>query len=111
MSPPFVPVVASSLKNREIILPGLIIGLIGLTIGGKMNMAPVSFYLVDQRVQQDIQVVDGFHPDRMALEPQFRAFRESAVAFGRTPAEALLKVGQGPLQHRIVDRSSCDSVV
>jgi uncharacterized membrane protein len=38
MSPPFVPVVASSLKNREIILPGLIIGLVGYAIGNYIGI-------------------------------------------------------------------------
>lgn len=38
MSPPFVPVVASSLKNREIILPGLIIGLIGYAVGNYLGI-------------------------------------------------------------------------
>ena len=31
------------------------------------------------------------------LSLQIRAFRESAVTLGRSSAEALLKVGQGPL--------------
>ena len=38
MSPPFVPVVASSLKNREIILPGLIIGLVGYAVGNYLGI-------------------------------------------------------------------------
>jgi uncharacterized membrane protein len=38
MSPPFVPVVAASLKNREIILPGLIIGLIGYAVGNYIGI-------------------------------------------------------------------------
>ena len=38
MSPPFVPVVASSLRNREIILPGLIIGLIGYAVGNYIGV-------------------------------------------------------------------------
>jgi uncharacterized membrane protein len=38
MSPPFVPVIASSLKNREIILPGLIIGLIGYALGNYLGI-------------------------------------------------------------------------
>ncbi len=38
MSPPFVPVVASSLKNREIILPGLIIGLVGYAVGNYIGI-------------------------------------------------------------------------
>ncbi len=38
MSPPFVPVVAASLKNREIILPGLIIGLIGYAMGNYIGV-------------------------------------------------------------------------
>jgi uncharacterized membrane protein len=39
MSPPFVPVVASSLRNREIILPGMIIGLAGYAIGNYLGIA------------------------------------------------------------------------
>jgi uncharacterized membrane protein len=38
MSPPFVPVVASSLRNREIILPGLIIGLVGYAVGNYIGV-------------------------------------------------------------------------
>ncbi len=38
MSPPFVPVVATSLKNREIILPGLIIGLVGYALGNYIGI-------------------------------------------------------------------------
>jgi uncharacterized membrane protein len=33
MSPPFVPAVASALKNRDIIMPGMIIGMIGYAAG------------------------------------------------------------------------------
>jgi hypothetical protein len=83
----------------------------GLTVRGKMDMAPVLLYFFNKRLQEDIQVVDGFHPNIMALEPELRAFRESAVAFGRATAETLLKVGQGRLQHRIVDRRLCSVLV
>jgi uncharacterized membrane protein len=38
MSPPFVPVVASSLRNRDIILPGMIIGLIGYAVGNYIGV-------------------------------------------------------------------------
>jgi uncharacterized membrane protein len=38
MSPPFVPAVASALKNREIILPGLIIGLVGYAVGNYIGV-------------------------------------------------------------------------
>jgi uncharacterized membrane protein len=38
MSPPFVPAVASSLKNRDIILPGLIIGLVGYAVGNYIGI-------------------------------------------------------------------------
>lgn len=38
MSPPFVPAVASALKNREIILPGLIVGLVGYAIGNYLGV-------------------------------------------------------------------------
>mgnify|MGYP001133553604 CR=1 FL=1 len=38
MSPPIVPVVASSLKNREIILLGLIIGLVGYALGNYIGI-------------------------------------------------------------------------
>jgi hypothetical protein len=47
----------------------------------------------------------------VALEPERRTFRESAVAVGRSPAETLLKVGQGRLQHRIFDRRLCAVLV
>ena len=32
-SPPFVPMVASALKNRDVILPGVVTGLIGWVVG------------------------------------------------------------------------------
>lgn len=38
MSPPFVPVVAASLRNRDIILPGLIIGIIGYALGNYLGV-------------------------------------------------------------------------
>ncbi len=38
MSPPFVPVVASALRNRDIILPGMIIGLIGYAVGNYLGV-------------------------------------------------------------------------
>jgi uncharacterized membrane protein len=38
MSPPFVPVVASALRNRDIILPGLIIGIIGYAMGNYLGV-------------------------------------------------------------------------
>lgn len=37
-SPPFVPVVAGALKNREIILSGLTVGIIGYAIGNYMGV-------------------------------------------------------------------------
>ncbi len=38
MSPPFVPVVAGALKNRFIIIPGLVIGIIGYAIGNYLGV-------------------------------------------------------------------------
>jgi uncharacterized membrane protein len=38
MSPPFVPVVAGALKNREIIIPGLVVGIIGYAIGNYLGV-------------------------------------------------------------------------
>jgi len=38
MSPPFVPVVAASLRNRDIILPGLIIGIVGYAFGNYLGV-------------------------------------------------------------------------
>lgn len=38
MSPPFVPVVASALRNRDIILPGLVIGLLGYAMGNYLGI-------------------------------------------------------------------------
>jgi uncharacterized membrane protein len=36
-SPPFVPVVAGAIKNKEVILPGLTIGIIGYAIGNYLG--------------------------------------------------------------------------
>lgn len=38
MSPPFVPVVAGALKNKFIIIPGLVIGIIGYAIGNYLGV-------------------------------------------------------------------------
>jgi uncharacterized membrane protein len=38
MSPPFVPVVAHALKNKYIIISGLIIGIIGYAIGNYLGV-------------------------------------------------------------------------
>ncbi len=38
-SPPFVPVVAGSIKNRNLIVPGLTIGLIGYALGNYLGFA------------------------------------------------------------------------
>jgi uncharacterized membrane protein len=38
-SPPFVPVVAGALKNREIILTGLIVGIAGYAVGNYLGIA------------------------------------------------------------------------
>ncbi|MBL7112195.1 MAG: DUF819 family protein [Bacteroidales bacterium] len=38
MSPPFVPVVAGALKNKEIIIPGLVVGIIGYAIGNYLGV-------------------------------------------------------------------------
>ena len=38
-SPPFVPVVAAALKNREIIISGLTVGIIGYAIGNYLGVA------------------------------------------------------------------------
>jgi len=37
-SPPFVPVVADSLKNKEIIIPGIAIGIIGYAVGNYLGV-------------------------------------------------------------------------
>ena len=37
-SPPFVPVVAGALKNREIILTGLVVGIAGYAIGNYLGV-------------------------------------------------------------------------
>ncbi len=38
MSPPFVPVIAAAIKNREIIISGLFIGIIGYAIGNYLGV-------------------------------------------------------------------------
>jgi len=39
MSPPFVPVIAAALKNKEIILSGLFVGIIGYALGNYLGVA------------------------------------------------------------------------
>jgi uncharacterized membrane protein len=43
-SPPFVPVVAGALKNKEIIISGITVGLIGYAIGTYLGVT-LSFIL------------------------------------------------------------------
>ncbi|MGW8315113.1 MAG: DUF819 family protein [Bacteroidales bacterium] len=38
-SPPFVPVVAAALKNKDVVVPGMIIGVIGYAIGNYLGVA------------------------------------------------------------------------
>ncbi len=38
MSPPFVPVIAGAIKNRAVILPGLILGIIGYALGNYLGV-------------------------------------------------------------------------
>jgi len=38
-SPPFVPVVAAAIRNKEVVIPGLIIGVIGYAIGNYLGVA------------------------------------------------------------------------
>lgn len=38
-SPPFVPVVAAAMKNKEVVMPGMIIGVIGYAIGNYLGVA------------------------------------------------------------------------
>ena len=38
-SPPFVPVIAAALKNKEVMIPGMIVGVIGYAIGNYLGVA------------------------------------------------------------------------
>jgi uncharacterized membrane protein len=38
-SPPFVPVVAAALRNKEVVIPGMIIGVVGYAIGNYLGVA------------------------------------------------------------------------
>ena len=38
-SPPFVPVVAAAIRNKEVVVPGMIIGVIGYAIGNYLGVA------------------------------------------------------------------------
>jgi uncharacterized membrane protein len=42
MSPPFVPVIAAALKNKNVIIPGLVIGIIGYAIGNYLGVLVVT---------------------------------------------------------------------
>lgn len=43
-SPPFVPVVAGALKNRDIILTGLIVGIVGYAVGNYLGVS-IAYFL------------------------------------------------------------------
>ncbi len=43
MSPPFVPVAAAALKNKDVILSGILIGIIGYAIGNFLGVATAFF--------------------------------------------------------------------
>jgi uncharacterized membrane protein len=36
-SPPFVPVIAGAIRNREVIVPGLTVGILGYAIGNYLG--------------------------------------------------------------------------
>jgi uncharacterized membrane protein len=38
-SPPFVPVVAGAIKNRDVILTGLVVGIAGYAVGNYLGIA------------------------------------------------------------------------
>ena len=38
-SPPFVPVVAAAIKNKDVVMSGMIIGVIGYAIGNYLGVA------------------------------------------------------------------------
>jgi uncharacterized membrane protein len=38
-SPPFVPVVAAALRNKEVVVPGMIVGVVGYAIGNYLGVA------------------------------------------------------------------------
>ena len=38
-SPPFVPVIAAAIRNKEVVIPGMIIGVIGYAIGNYLGVA------------------------------------------------------------------------
>jgi uncharacterized membrane protein len=38
-SPPFVPVIAAALKNKEVMIPGMIVGVIGYALGNYLGVA------------------------------------------------------------------------
>ncbi|MCK5820655.1 MAG: DUF819 family protein, partial [Bacteroidales bacterium] len=38
-SPPFVPVVAGALKNKEVLIPGLTVGIIGYALGNYLGIS------------------------------------------------------------------------
>ena len=42
-SPPFVPVVAGALKNKEVILPGLTVGIVGYAVGNYLGVLLAMF--------------------------------------------------------------------
>ncbi len=44
LSPPFVPLVAASLRNRQLVVPGVIIGIIGWVLGNYLGLAMAGIF-------------------------------------------------------------------
>jgi uncharacterized membrane protein len=43
MSPPFIPAIANAIKNRDLMAPGIVVGIVGLALGNVLGIFVVEF--------------------------------------------------------------------
>jgi uncharacterized membrane protein len=45
MSPPFIPAIANAIKNKDLMAPGIAVGIVGLALGNVLGIFVVKFLL------------------------------------------------------------------
>jgi uncharacterized membrane protein len=45
MSPPFIPAISNAIKNKDLMAPGIAVGIVGLALGNVLGIFVVKFLL------------------------------------------------------------------
>ena len=91
------PAHAGAARHRKAVVHGVLRG------RGEEHVPAPGADALREGLQQDVQVIDRPLPDPVGLQPQLRAFRETAVGLGRPAAEAVLQKGERLAEHRVGD--------